>query len=240
MPLRDAVVGDVAPALRLLLGAAGLVLLVGCASVANLLLVRAVARRREFAIRVALGASRGRLAGQVLTESALVAIAGGIAGLALAAFMAPALRTLSFARFDDIRVDAGVLAFTIVAAALTALLSGIGPALLIVRTNVAPALASSSGRLGGGPRRAVDAALVVIQLALAVVLVSGAVLLASSLRNLASADPGFRAEGVFTARVTLPWPRYRGGGDYRRFERELVEQIHQSTIMRPRGDGTKH
>jgi predicted permease len=225
VPLHAGVVGRLAPALRLMLAATMLVLLVACASVANLLLVRAVARRSEFAIRVAVGATRAQLFRQVLTESALVSVAGGLAGLALAASFVPMLTGLGFARFTEIRIDAAVLGFTMIAAALATLLSSTGPALVIARGNVAPLLAASGSRAGSGSARAASRAIVVMQIAISVALAVGAALLAVSLRNLVLVDPGFRATGMITARVAFPRPRYRGSDDFRRFERELLARV---------------
>ena len=223
VPLTDVVAGDIAPALRLLLGAAGLVLLIASASVANLLLVRAVRRRREFAVRVAVGATRGRLLRQILTESALIAAAGGVAGLLIAAALMPAIRALGFARFETIRIDAAVAGFTLAATALAAALAGAAPALAVAHADAAPTLAAGSARVGGGPRRW-SGVIIAFQIALAVALSSTATLLTASLVNAMRVDPGFRADGVITAHVSFPRPRYPGADGRRRFANALVER----------------
>ena len=225
-PLADEIVGAVGPALRILMGAVGLVLLIACADVANLLLVRAAGRRRELAVRLALGASRGRLLRQLLAESLLVSAAGGALGLAIAAWAMPVLARLGFARFDQIRLDGLVLAFTAGVTLLAGLAAGAAPALVSARGDLARTLADSGRSVSGdAARRRLGSALVIAEVALAMALAAGAALFAASLQRLSTIDPGFHAGGVVTARVTFPDSRYPHLADRRRFEHDLLDRV---------------
>jgi putative ABC transport system permease protein len=211
VPLHQEVVGDVRRGLLVLLGAVALVLLVSSANVANLLLVRATEREREVAVRSALGASRGRLGRQFLTESVLLALLGGGLGLLFAFWGVAALVALAPAdlpRAADIGVDGRVLGATLGVSLLTGLLFGSVPSLRGSRVRLAEAL-SEGGRGSAGPgRQRVRNALIVTEVALAVVLLVGAGLLLRSLGRLLDVDPGFRSEGVLTANLRLPDARY--------------------------------
>jgi putative ABC transport system permease protein len=210
--LQEQMVAEVRPALFALIGAVLLVLLVACVNVANLLLARSAAREREVGVRTALGAGRGRLVRQMLTESLVLATAGGIAGLAVAAWCHRGLLALvgdriPIPRLDQMSLDLPVVAFSMTVALTTGILFGIVPA--FVSTSTAGDALREGGRHGGGPRlHRVLSTLVVAEVALSLVLLAGAGLLMRSLVKLQTSDPGFRAEGVLTAGVGLPGSRY--------------------------------
>jgi predicted permease len=206
--VRDVIVGPVRRGLLVLFGAVGLVLVVVCVNVANLMLVRGSARERELALRAAIGAGRGRIVRLLLTESLLLALAGGVLGVVTAWWGVRALVTLSehfLPRAADIRVDGGVLAFAILVSILTGALFGLWPAL---RASAGPSTASmlredARGSVGSGAANRARAALVTMEVALAVVLVIGAGLMLRSFERLTSADPGFRPENVLLARLSI-------------------------------------
>jgi putative ABC transport system permease protein len=221
--LQEQMVGDLRPAVLALVGAVGLVLLVACVNVANLLLARSVTREREVGMRTALGARRERLVRQMLTESVVLAVAGGVAGLGVAALCHRGLLALvadriPIPRIDQVTLDLPVVAFTMLVAVVTGVAFGVVPA--FVSTGHARDALRDGGRHGGG-RRLHDAlsTLVVAEVALSLVLLAGAGLLMRSFLKLQSVDPGFRAEDVLTASVQLPGTRY----DVRRAENTLTE-----------------
>ncbi len=204
------------PFMTILLASAVFVLLIACANVANLLLVRATARRREIALRVALGASRGRIVRQLLTESLVLALLGGGFGImvalwgldALAATVPTEIRAF-IPGFGQLRLDWRVFAATVGVAAVAGTLAGLAPAFTAARGAVLPAI-QDDGRAGIGGRGAhrLRAALVVAEVALALVLLTGATLMTLTFRRLLYADPGFRPEGVLTLGVSLPEADY--------------------------------
>jgi predicted permease len=210
--LQEQMVGEVRPALLALVGAVALVLLVACVNVANLLLARSAAREREVGVRTALGAGRGRLVRQMLTESLVLASVGGIAGLGVAALCLRGLLALvgnriPIPRLDQVALDLPVVAFTLVTALATGIVFGLVPA--FVSTNAASEALRECGRHGGGRRlRRVLSTLVVAEVAVSLVLLAGAGLLMRSFVKLQSIDTGFRTEGVLTAGVQLPVARY--------------------------------
>ena len=209
-PLPDKLLGKTRPYLFALLGAVGFVLLIACVNVANLLLARGEARRKELAIRTALGASRGRLARQVLTESATYAVAGGLLGIALAWWGQHALRAAapaSIPRVDQVTIDGGVLAFALLVTSLTGVLFGLIPALRGTRGDTVGTLregGKTSSQFGIGRARGV---LVVSEVALAVVLLTGAGLMIRSLWNLQAIELGFNPKNVLAMSVSFPEPR---------------------------------
>jgi putative ABC transport system permease protein len=212
-PLRDELTGPVKSGLLLLLGAVGFVLLIACVNVANLLLARAAARRREVAVRAALGAGRGRLAAQALTESLLLGFLGGIAGLIVARWGIDLLRAVAPAGapvlgLTRLGLDGRVLGFSFALSMLTGILFGLLPAWQFAKADLNETL-KDGGRSPGGVRRRLRLALVVSEIALASLLLVGAGLTLRSFQIIMRADAGFTSKGVLTALITLPGSRYR-------------------------------
>ena len=229
MPLQDYLVRDVKPVLYTLLGAVGCVLLIACANLANLLLARATARHREISIRAALGAGRGRLIRQLLTESVVLAICGGAAGVLLARWGLDALLALaptSLPRITEIHLDSGVLLFSLALSVVTGLVFGIAPAWLAARTDMNEALKQGSrGSTEGGARGRLRSALVVIEVTLALVLLGGAGLLARSFMQLANVDPGFNPENATLMRLSVPEKKYAEKEQQTAFANALLERV---------------
>lgn len=229
MPLQDYGVRDVRPVLYTLLGAVGSVLLIACANIANLLLARATARHREISIRAALGASRARLVRQLLTESVLLALFGGIAGVLLAEWGLTALLALAppnLPRVTEIHLSTNVLLFSLALSVLTGLVFGIAPALLAARSDVNEALKQGSrGSTESGARGKLRSALVVIEVTVALVLLGGAGLLARSFMQLTHVDPGFNPENATLLRITLPEKKYALPEQQTAFANQLIERI---------------
>ncbi len=223
------VIGDIAPVILVLMGAVALLLLIACANVASLCLARAEARQREMAVRSALGAGAGRIVRQLLTESTLLAVVGGLAGLLLATW---GIRALVIAapptlpRLDAIGLDGWVLAFTALVTLGTGLLFGLAPALQAARPDLSGTL-TEGGRGGsaGGRRQRFRRGLVVSQISLALVLVAGAGLLMQSFARLRGVDPGFVPEHLLTARVELSPVRYETNAQVRAFYEQLVDRL---------------
>ena len=241
VPLREWITGSLTRPLYILLGGVGFVLLIACANVANLLLVRGVARSGELAVRAAMGAGRGRLLRQLVTESLVLSAAGAAAGLALAALgtrllvkVAPA----SIPRLDAVQVDGLVLGFTLLVAALTGVLFGILPARLVVRPDLARTLReggrSGMQRAGGNRARMV---LVVAEVALSVMLLAGAGLLIRSFTRLMEVDPGFRTEGSVSFGVSLPEAKYPEPERQAVFVRTLLERLRTIPGVQAAGAG---
>ncbi len=208
LPLAEAYSGGVRPSLLVLLGAVALVTLISCANVSGLLLARAAGRTREIAIRRALGAERGRIARQLLTESVLVALVGCLGGLALAAWGRDALVALSpqsLPRVSEAGLNLPVLLFSLLLSAACGILAGLAPAVSGTR-EIERSLRAGDHRAAA--RGSVRGVLVAAQIVLACVLTTGAGLLLRSLQNLRRVDPGFRAAGLVTARIQLPRSKY--------------------------------
>jgi len=206
IPLKELLIGDVRPILWMLLGAVGFVLLIACVNVSNLLLARATGRTREFAIRSALGAGHWRLLRQSLTESILLALAGGGLGLLLAALgTRAALNVLpaGLARADEVGLDARVVVFTAAVSLLTGVLAGLAPALKTRQWRLSETL-KESGRGAGGGRHRAQGVLVAVEVSLALVLLIGAGLMIRTLRALWDVDPGFRSDNVLTFALSFP------------------------------------
>jgi putative ABC transport system permease protein len=229
MPLQDYSVRDVRAVLYTLLGAVGCVLLIACANIANLLLARATARHREISIRAALGASRARLVRQLLTESVLLALCGGLAGILLARWGLDALLALAPAnlpRVTDIHLDTGVLGFSLALSVITGLVFGIAPAWLAARADVNEALKQGSrGSTEGGARGRLRSALVVVEVTFALMLLGGAGLLARSFMQLAHVDPGFAPENATLLRLSLPQKKYALPEQQTAFADALLERL---------------
>ena len=211
VPLHEQIVGSIRLALLTLFAAVAVVVLIACANVANLLLVRASVREKEIAIRTALGAGRTRLVLQMLAESLVLAIAGGALGLLLAYLAIPAIRTLSaggIPRVDDVSIDARVLGFAAFLSMATGLAFGLAPAWQACRSSVGTVLKEGGRSSASSSGRWLRSGLMVVEVALSIVLLVGAALLLRSFSRLTSVDPGFDADRVLAFLVALPRTTY--------------------------------
>jgi len=226
--LRDDVSHQVRPLLFVLLGAVGFLLLIACTNVANLLLGRAAARQREVAIRAALGSGRWRLVRQFLTESVVLAVMGGLAGLLVAVWSIDvAIRLIprgTLPRISEVQLDPQAFAFTVVVSIATGLLFGIAPAFQSSKADVMTALKSAGN--AQTTRSRFFNVLVVAEVALAFVLLAGAGLLVKSFLRLTSVDPGFKPDSILTVGVTLPEGGYPGAVEMQRFSTSAIERLH--------------
>ena len=226
--LHEDTVGAVRPALAVLFGAVGFVLLIACANVANLLLTRAAARQKEIAIRTALGARRVRLIRQLLTESCLLAAMGGGVGLLVALWIVdllPKIKVVSIPRMEQVHVDGPVLAVTIGVSLLTGIITGLAPALRSSRQNLIQSMNEGTRTSAGAGRRRIGILLVVVEVALALVLLVGGGLMVNSFVRLLSVDPGFNPHNVLRLDLSLPGPRYQKPQQQIRFYEELIGRI---------------
>jgi putative ABC transport system permease protein len=233
VPLQDDLVGPVKRLLLLLYGAVAFVLLVACGNVANLLLMRGAGRQRELSIRAALGAGRARIVRQLLTESGVMALAGGALGLLFARVGIQALlaaipneqrRELPY--LADVGLDAHVLGYTLLVSVAAGLIFGLLPAIRAARPQIQMMLRQGAGGTSSRAHRGLRDGLVIAELALTVVLVSGAALFARSLVKLLAIDPGFRTDRVLTMMVPLPRLKYTTMDAQQRFYAALVDRVH--------------
>jgi putative ABC transport system permease protein len=230
-PLTEFYVGNVRPYLWLLASAVGFVLLIACGNVLNLLLSRALAREREIAIRTALGAGRGRLISQLLTESVVLALLGGGIGVALAYWWVKVIAGMigiELPPWMTIEIDGPVLLFTLAVSIITGLLSGIVPALRASNPNLNELLKEGGRGSAGGGHQGLRRALVIAEIALALVLLSGAGLMVRSFWRLQSIDLGFNPDRLLTLRVALPWRKFndeQGPARIKLFYQQTLEKM---------------
>ena len=227
IPLREDLVGDIRTALLVLFCAVGFVLLIACANVANLMLARGANRQKEMAVRIALGAGRARLVRQLLTESVLLAVTGGVLGLLLAMWGSRMLVRLgSLPNSGDIGIDTWALGFTLLVSFGAGIIIGIVPALQFTRTSVSETLKQGSGRTGGSPiKQHTRKALVISEVALSLVLLIGAGLMIRSFWKLQNVDPGFDTSNALTMSVVLTPIRYSEPHQQLAFIDRAIEQI---------------
>lgn len=227
--LHSEMVGDVRRPLLIFLGAVAFILLIACANVANLMLARAAARQREIAVRVALGASRLRIVRQMLVESVVLGVAGGVSGLLLAlwgiAFLSTVGKQTSLPRAGSIELNGRVLLFTLATSIVTGLVFGSMPALQSSRPDLNEALKEGARSSGGSHRARTRSLLVVSEMALAFMLLVGAGLLINSFLKLRSVDPGLKPESVLTMNINLPRQQYGRPEQVIAFHRQLIEQV---------------
>jgi putative ABC transport system permease protein len=233
--LLDQMVGTIRPALVTLLFAVGVVVLIVCANIANLLLVRASIREREVAIRTALGAGRARLIMQMLAESLVLALTGGGLGLLLAYLAIPAIKTLganSIPRVADVSIDGLVLAFTLAASLVTGVIFGMVPAWLASRAGAGPALKEGGRSSVGAGGQWTRSALLVGEVALSLVLLVGAALLLRSFSKLTNVDPGFDPEGVLAFQISLPAGAYGDDAKVQQYFDTLLERLSNTPTVK--------
>ena len=232
-PMQQRMTGDVRPALLILLGAVALVLLIACANVGSLLLARAAGRRKEIAVRTAIGAGRGRIVRQVLTESILLAFVGGALGLTFASWGVRALLALvpgNLPRIQEVTsvpaLNPWVAGFTILLSALSGVLFGVLPAVQLVRADLASSLKEGTGRTGASLKQnRTHSALVAGEVAIALILVCGAVLLIRSFAVLHRVDPGFDPHNLLTVTISLDGPKYADASVVDRLARQITELL---------------
>jgi|HubBroStandDraft_1064217.scaffolds.fasta_scaffold01002_6 predicted permease len=233
VPLMEQVVGSTRGSILILLGAVALVLLIACANVANLLLSRAAGRQKEIAVRAALGAGKSRLVMQLLTESILLSVLGGAAGLIIAAwslYLVRAIHPGNIPRMDEIGMDFRVLAFTLAVSIITGIVFGLAPAFRASRVDVNVALKAGgrSSRGGGGlnvKRDKLRGALVIAELAVSLTLLAGAGLLIRSFARLISVPPGFNPDHVISMEVAVGGPKYKEDAQIAQFYQNLSERV---------------
>jgi putative ABC transport system permease protein len=226
--LQDNITRNVGTALKILFGAVGLVLLIACANVANLLLARAATRRKEFAVRAALGASRGRIIRQLLVESLLLALSGGVLGLFFASWAMAALQKVAHEtvpRMNGVEINGRVLAFNIGASVLTGIIFGLAPALRFSKTDLQETLKDSASTTTDVHGKKLRSALVVSEVAVSVALLVGAGLMVKSLVTLLRSDNGFEPNGVLTMEVKVSRGHYRKPAELSRFLHQALQSV---------------
>jgi len=236
VPMQKEIVGDVRTALLVLLGAVGLVLLIACANIANLLLTRATSRSKEIAIRIALGAGRARIIRQMLSETAVLGLLGGIIGIALAYAGVQALSSLmpeGLPRLNAIRVDNFVLVFALALSAASSVAFGLVPAMFSANSNIQANLREGGGGSGeSGNRRRARSFLAASEIALAMVLLVGAGLLLRSFSKLTAVSPGFNADHLVKAEISLPQYQYSTPQQWIAFSDELLARVQAQPGMK--------
>jgi putative ABC transport system permease protein len=243
VPLQEQVVGQVKPILMILLAAVGFVLLIACANVANLLLTRALTRQKEVGIRVALGASRWRVVRQLLTESVLLSLLGGIVGLLLAYWgtaalvrMLPPNQISALPFLANLKVDARMLGFSFGLSVVTGMIFGLAPALQSSRLELTGVLKEGGRNTSGNVSQRLRSGLVMAEIALAVVLLVGAGMLLKSLVRVLQTDPGFNPENILTMTVVLPAEKYTDANSQINFQDEMQQRV--QTLPGVAGAGT--
>jgi len=236
VPMQKEIVGDVRTALLVLLGAVGLVLLIACANIANLLLTRATSRSKEIAVRIALGAGRARIIRQMLSETAVLGLLGGIIGIALAYAGVQALSSLmpeGLPRLNAIRVDNFVLVFALALSAASSVAFGLVPAMFSANSNIQANLREGGGGSGeSGNRRRARSFLAASEIALAMVLLVGAGLLLRSFSKLTAVSPGFNADHLVKAEISLPQYQYSTPQQWIAFSDELLARVQAQPGMK--------
>lgn len=239
VPLESQFVGSIRPALLILLGAVAFVLLIACANVANLLLARAASRQREIAIRSALGARRGRVIRQLLTEATMLSSIGGALGLLLAMWGVDLLLALTpkeLLGLKSVSIDYRVLGFTFAVSMLTGILFGVAPALEASRPNLIESLKEGArGAIAGGKSHRLRELFVIAEIALALVLLIGSGLMVRSFARLQAVDPGFDAKNLLTVKLLLPRLKYPDDNQRKAFFKELTERIRSLPGVRSAG-----
>lgn len=229
VPLEESLVGPLRPGFAVLLAAVGFILLIACANVANLLLARATSREREMALRKALGASGGRLVRQLLSESILLSLIGGILGMTLAASMVPVLRAFSpgsVPRLAETRLDFSVVIFSVLLSLITGILFGLVPALQASAGNLHQTLKEGSrGSSDGGHRGRLRGVLVIAEIGVALILMTGAGLLMQSFSRLMNVNPGFSSSQLMTFPLNLPPNHYAQPEIQTQFYRQVMERV---------------
>jgi putative ABC transport system permease protein len=237
-PLKESITGETEKPLLVLLGAVGFVLLIACANVANLLLARATSRTREMAVRLALGASPGRMLRQLLTESLLLSLIGAATGAALATLGVQMLNRMpveGIPRIDEVSVNSTVLIFTAAVAVLTGLVFGLAPALRAYKLGLNRGMREGLRGSATASSRRMNNALVAAQFALSVILLVGAGLMLKSFQHLMSINPGFQPDNVLTMRISLPARKYAGPAQTTQFYRSMLEQVRSLPGVRDAG-----
>jgi putative ABC transport system permease protein len=228
VPLEEEIRGGIKPAMWLLMGAVGFLLLIACANVANLLLVRGDARLREMAVRTAIGAAPDRLVRQLLTESIVLALMGAVLGLVFASIglrVLMAVDPTSLPPLAPVQLDWTVVTFTLVLGVITTIVFGLAPALRTLRVNLVESLREGGQATVGGHRQRLRSLLVIAEVTLAVVLVIGAALMVKSLSALGRIDLGFKADNMLTMRVSVPAARYDTPEKVVNFYRQLNDKV---------------